>query len=1106
MVKMESDALIYKNPKGLYQNFVNTFQLLEKKPLTKEEIKNKADLKWKEIKNDKNEVDKFLASAPKPTKKFNQLKIGGFFPSKEQARVNAQAQQDKSEDLITKPKSGASSSKSATSTTPDASSAFLERESLITAQENELCNVFLKDITGQALAEQILNDDHVWAEKLFSETTLSTARAWNVFFPLKQEYDANRMFLKTSKLFLSLKKIDEIIKSINGHFEEVLQIKTTSRIGITQLARNLQDKKEKMLEIVKTMIELSSLLSDRNLLRSLRRRVNQQKQVTTDKLHRKQSEMAKLFCMNSSALSWEDAMYPLIELQNGGEKFKMPAALLTVEEAISIGTLLEDTMAVSTEELRMYLPRRYRDKVENMEPLIKQLLMCFPLLLLTKGSEQYLVNMQQLDFNCSELDELFGVKHSEQESQEDLVGSLENANSGNEIKTQQKRGRSGGRPSVISKFPEIPTVATEFIKLNGYQAQERRRETTFQSCGVTIEEIRSHLFDTIPGLREHGLGLTTIRYLFQPVHKGTFAAERYKGITDGKVAFKDNSLMKQHVNGHYLLSRIKLRKEMFSHLDKEVTAVSCDTMNKLKVGTLAVSRYHQIRKIFLQSDRPNYPNHDFPLPYKLVPDGILILQKQENGKNTPVIPKDTSVTTVNDDLTVAKKLSLAQSLETSANFAAHQKRLDNNLLRSGLEIKDTPADGNCLFASIATELNINEHGVHKFSSSSVRDAVCNFLVDNADEYMQYFEEKQQGKKKEEFQQEINELRAPGVWKSQLMDLVLYAVSGLYNRTIILYTSLAAMPIFILQSGGSSCLDAEVLPLAYNACLGHEHYTPVQAVTDKNNEITVGQYEESLLQNNEQNDQASDCNETENLNAAENIILDRLGRKHLKYPHSGTLVTFIRNNIFHGSTSLEHINDLYPICVEAVNNGKGIFITFIDNGPDYNPSSYKNFFMYGRLWRKSNLDLFNTGSHASGQSASNDIEHCWSLLSRRLTCVTFSACDDGDTVPPCHNSRLGEEEKCAKEKKILENAANELCKYWAGASFDGFPVVPVPVANENRNDPFVSSDDVIKFLEAPIKDIRGGDHAEVLRELQFLVKHADRRQNELTFAKCQFFFQ
>ena len=69
----------------MYQNFVNTFQLLEKKPLTKEEIKNKAYLKWKEIKNDNNEVEKFPANAPKPTKKFNQLKIGGFSPSKEQA-------------------------------------------------------------------------------------------------------------------------------------------------------------------------------------------------------------------------------------------------------------------------------------------------------------------------------------------------------------------------------------------------------------------------------------------------------------------------------------------------------------------------------------------------------------------------------------------------------------------------------------------------------------------------------------------------------------------------------------------------------------------------------------------------------------------------------------------------------------------------------------------------------------------------------------------------------------------------------------------------------------------------------------------------------------
>ena len=79
--------------------------------------------------------------------------------------MNAQAQQDNHEDLRPKPAiSDASSSKSTTSTTPDASSAFLEREPLSQHKRMNFTILFLKEITGQALAEQILNDDHMWAE------------------------------------------------------------------------------------------------------------------------------------------------------------------------------------------------------------------------------------------------------------------------------------------------------------------------------------------------------------------------------------------------------------------------------------------------------------------------------------------------------------------------------------------------------------------------------------------------------------------------------------------------------------------------------------------------------------------------------------------------------------------------------------------------------------------------------------------------------------------------------------------------------------------------------------------------------------------------------
>ena len=51
-----------------------------------------------------------------------------------------------------------------------------------------------------------------------------------------------------------------------------------------------------------------------------------------------------------------------------------------------------------------------------------------------------------------------------------------------------------------------------------------------------------------------------------------------------------------------------------------------DDMNKVKVGTLAVSRYHQLERYFPTDDVPNYPDHDFPVPgYHLIPSGYMRL-------------------------------------------------------------------------------------------------------------------------------------------------------------------------------------------------------------------------------------------------------------------------------------------------------------------------------------------------------------------------------------------------------------------------------------------------------------------------------------------------
>lgn len=66
----------------------------------------------------------------------------------------------------------------------------------------------------------------------------------------------------------------------------------------------------------------------------------------------------------------------------------------------------------------------------------------------------------------------------------------------------------------MSKFPNIPEKIEEFLKMNGFKAQEKRRDDNFQSCGVSVEEVRQHSLKSVPGLEDHGIATTTIRYMF----------------------------------------------------------------------------------------------------------------------------------------------------------------------------------------------------------------------------------------------------------------------------------------------------------------------------------------------------------------------------------------------------------------------------------------------------------------------------------------------------------------------------------------------------------------------------------------------------------------
>ncbi len=162
-------------------------------------------------------------------------------------------------------------------------------------------------------------------------------------------------------------------------------------------------------------------------------------------------------------------------------------------------------------------------------------------------------------------------------------------------KSQSSRNPSSkprGRPSVVSKYPSIITIVTEFIKQHGYKAQERRRTETGTTCGVTLREIREHMMQTIPELQEYGIGTTTIAYLMAPLTVGIGLQNDIRQLLMLGYRVKTTRTEKT------TFARVAYRREFAQMFQSECAVFSCDDMNKIKVGPLAVSRYHQISKIF----------------------------------------------------------------------------------------------------------------------------------------------------------------------------------------------------------------------------------------------------------------------------------------------------------------------------------------------------------------------------------------------------------------------------------------------------------------------------------------------------------------------------
>ena len=537
----------------------------------------------------------------------------------------------------------------------------------------------IKLLSDLGISDKLLLTDDVLAEQNFVSVVRSFAYEYCSYMHMYNSYISGQERQRKSKLSEMLFKIDATLKTVADNLKSICDIQLSDSVLSLKILSETATRKLNLLsEAAISIARAQALVSDPQLRFNLRRRLYQQSETKETFRTKHSADFLKFEALNSLELSWQDAMTVLQD----NHKNKGP---LSTDKLLKVADIIQSESYVSIEALMEALYLNSEDAPPKND-IVCLLLQYFPVLLIQKCSVSYVTDMHEFYIAGGLWDDILLSANDKGADEETIDGdtgisvgltSCENdrpnekatqitetefppderlkrdfgmqtcetdtCSNDNEKCVQTELSLSPHAPknasrSIVSKFPEIVPRTQEFLQQNGFAASNRRRSETGLACGVSLNMIKEHLFKTVPGLERHGMSVKSVHRLFVAPRKGSIAGKSHLGVVDARIPGKDNSGRKENNTvQHYHAANVKFKMECAKDNNELIDVISVDNMNKIKVGTLAVSRYHQIRRFFLNSDAPKYPDHDFPVPgYHLTPSGYMFLSTDghENVENS----------------------------------------------------------------------------------------------------------------------------------------------------------------------------------------------------------------------------------------------------------------------------------------------------------------------------------------------------------------------------------------------------------------------------------------------------------------------------------------
>lgn len=511
-------------------------------------------------------------------------------------------QQDEDVQIVTSTSANGSSS-SANLTIPDVQSTS-SRVSVASGSKSfaqrSVCD-FLQKECPELISDDVLNNDSFISGMRSSLQTLET------FSSTREEYlQKKKRMGKVTELSKALDMIEKKKIVFSEKLRDAAAIKIDVTKGTHVISMTSQKKMELLTQAVISGLELANTISSTDATRKMKKRMAQVKTPTEKVLREVVSPSVKLVCYNTD-LSWSAAY---LRLEAGISTFRSFSYLELQEAARQV----EEEFFLDTRELNATKEK------ENV--LISSILEHFPVMLLSRKDKKVLLNVHELILDPLCLDVMLDGDVVAQDEEDSSHGACTTPETCNQPPPKQKAfgpQNKRGRKPLSTTFPTLVKTATTFIKQHSFAAHGRRRETTGTGTGVSLEDIRQHLLDSVPGLKERGISKDAVHHLMVAPRKNTVRAERYKGLVDAKVPGKRNQYRENSANQHFLFARVAYREELCMKFSSEAEFYSADDMNKIRMGPApAVSRYHSMHRFFMQSDAPNLGDHDFPNPGYLI--------------------------------------------------------------------------------------------------------------------------------------------------------------------------------------------------------------------------------------------------------------------------------------------------------------------------------------------------------------------------------------------------------------------------------------------------------------------------------------------------------